>query len=202
MFYLHNDWEQCVVHRDIKAGNVLLDSGFNVKLGDFGLARLVDHELDPRTTCLAGTLGYMAPEYVISGKASSKSDVYSFGVVTLELVTGRRATDPRNDEMGLVEWVWDLYRRGEPLLAVDERLQMEFDEQQARCMVMVGLWCAHPDYTLRPSIRQAIQVLNFEAEIPDLPLQMPVPMYQVPSALPTESFAEPLISNSFSEAGR
>ncbi|XP_017979687.1 PREDICTED: L-type lectin-domain containing receptor kinase IX.1 [Theobroma cacao] len=202
MFYLHNDWEQCVVHRDIKAGNVLLDSGFNVKLGDFGLARLVDHELDPRTTCLAGTLGYMAPEYVISGKASSKSDVYSFGVVTLELVTGRRATDTRNDEMGLVEWVWDLYRRGEPLLAVDERLQMEFDEQQAKCMVMVGLWCAHADYTLRPSIRQAIKVLNFEAEMPDLPLQMPVPMYQVPSASPTESFAEPLISNSFSEAGR
>ncbi|KAK6269784.1 hypothetical protein POUND7_006889 [Theobroma cacao] len=198
MFYLHNDWEQCVVHRDIKAGNVLLDSGFNVKLGDFGLARLVDHELDPRTTCLAGTLGYMAPEYVISGKASSKSDVYSFGVVTLELVIGRRARDPRNDEMGLVEWVWDLYRRGEPLSAVDERLQMGFDEQQAKCMVMVGLWCAHPDYTLRPSIRQAIQVLNFEAEMPDLPLQMPIPMYQVPLASPTESFAEPLISNSFS----
>ncbi|XWS11178.1 hypothetical protein CRYUN_Cryun38cG0061500 [Craigia yunnanensis] len=202
MFYLHNDWEQCVVHRDIKTGNVMLDSSFNVKLGDFGLARLIDHELGPRTTRLAGTLGYMAPEYVISGKASSKSDVFSFGVVTLEIVTGKRATDPRKNEMGLVEWVWDLYGQEKPLAAVDERLQMEFDEKQAECMVMVGLWCAHPDYTSRPSIRQAIQVLNFESEIPDLPLQMPVPMYQVPPALPPESSAEPLISNSLFEIGR
>ncbi|XWS11177.1 hypothetical protein CRYUN_Cryun38cG0061400 [Craigia yunnanensis] len=202
MFYLHNDWEQCVVHRDIKTGNVMLDSSFNVKLGDFGLARLIDHELGPRTTRLAGTLGYMAPEYVISGKASSKSDVFSFGVVTLEIVTGKRATDPRKNEMGLVEWVWDLYGQEKPLAAVDERLQMEFDEKQAECMVMIGLWCAHPDYTSRPSIRQAIQVLNFESEIPDLPLQMPVPMYQVPPALPPESSAEPLISNSLFEIGR
>ncbi|XWS11181.1 hypothetical protein CRYUN_Cryun38cG0061800 [Craigia yunnanensis] len=202
MFYLHNDWEQCVVHRDIKTGNVMLDSSFNVKLGDFGLARLIDHELGPRTTRLAGTLGYMAPEYVISGKASSKSDVFSFGVVTLELVTGKRATDPRNNGMGLVEWVWDLYGQEKSLAAVDERLQIEFDEKQAKCMVMVGLWCAHPDHTSRPAIRLAIQVLNFEAEIPDLPLQMPVPMYQVPPALPPESSAEPLISNSLFETGR
>ncbi|XWS11182.1 hypothetical protein CRYUN_Cryun38cG0061900 [Craigia yunnanensis] len=202
MFYLHNDWEQCVVHRDIKTGSVMLDSSFNVKLGDFGLARLINHELGPRTTRLARTLGYMAPEYVISGKASSKSDVFSFGVVTLEIVTGKRATDPRNNEMGLVEWVWDLYGQEKSLAAVDEILQMEFDEKQAKCMVMVGLWCAHPDYTSRPLIRQAIQILNFEAEIPDLPLQMPVPMYQVPPALPPESSAEPLISNSLFETGR
>ncbi|XVF03968.1 hypothetical protein REPUB_Repub05bG0039700 [Reevesia pubescens] len=83
---------------------IMLDSIFNVKLGDFGLAWLMDHELDHRTTCLAGTLGYMAPEYVISGKASSKSDVFSFGVVTLEIVTGTRARDPRNNEMGLIKW--------------------------------------------------------------------------------------------------
>ncbi|XVF77609.1 hypothetical protein PTKIN_Ptkin14bG0059800 [Pterospermum kingtungense] len=202
LFYLHNDWEQCVVHRDIKTGNVLLDSNFNVKLGDFGLAQLMDHEIGPRTTSLAGTLGYMAPEYVISGKASSKSDVFSFGVVTLEIVTGTRARDPKHDEKGLIEWVWDLYGQDKPLDAVDERLHMEFDEQQAKCMVMVGLWCAHPDYTLRLSIRQAIQVLNFEAELPSLPLQMPVPMYHVPPALPPETLAEPFITNSFLETGR
>ncbi|XVF77619.1 hypothetical protein PTKIN_Ptkin14bG0060600 [Pterospermum kingtungense] len=203
LFYLHNDWEQCVVHRDIKTGNVLLDSNFNVKLGDFGLARLMDHEVGPRTTCLAGTLGYMAPEYVFSGKASSKSDVFSFGAVTLEIVTGKRARDPRNNEKGLIEWVWDLYGQGKPLAAVDERLQMKFDEQEAKCMVMVGLWCAHPDYTLRPSIRQAIQVLNLEAELPSLPSQMPVPMYRVPLALPPDqSLAETIISNSLLETGR
>ncbi|KAB1201375.1 L-type lectin-domain containing receptor kinase IX.1 [Morella rubra] len=77
-----------------KSSNVMLDSSFNVKLGDFGLARLMDHELGPQTTGLAGTLGYMAPEYISTGRASKESDVYSFGVVSLEIATGRRSTDP------------------------------------------------------------------------------------------------------------
>lgn len=105
LLYLHEEWEQCVVHRDIKPSNVMLDSSFNVKLGDFGLARLMDHELGPQTTGLAGTLGYMAPEYIATGRASKESDVYSYGVVALEIATGRKSTNPpENDSaMGLVE---------------------------------------------------------------------------------------------------
>ncbi|PIN02264.1 Serine/threonine protein kinase [Handroanthus impetiginosus] len=108
LLYLHEEWEQCVVHRDIKSSNVMLDSSFNVKLGDFGLARLMDHELGPQTTGLAGTLGYLAPEYVTTGRASKESDVYSFGVVALEIATGRKSADKRF-EKGLVAWVWDFY---------------------------------------------------------------------------------------------
>ncbi|XWS33411.1 hypothetical protein CRYUN_Cryun22dG0080300 [Craigia yunnanensis] len=160
----------CVVHRDIKASNVMLDFRYNVKLSDFGLARLMDHELGPQTTVLAGTLGYLAPEYISSGRPSTKSDIFSFGVVTLEIATGRRSIDSGDCEMGL----------------------MDFDVKQAKCMLTVGLWCAHPDHKLRPSIRQAIQVLNFEAAVP-------VPMYQVPS--PAKSSSEPLITNSFLEGG-
>ncbi|MFS7923289.1 putative protein kinase RLK-Pelle-L-LEC family [Helianthus anomalus] len=93
LLYLHEEWEQCVVHRDIKPSNIMLDSGINVKLGDFGLARFVEHELGTRTTVLAGTLGYMAPEYISTGKASKESDVYSFGVVPLEIACGRKAMD-------------------------------------------------------------------------------------------------------------
>ncbi|XP_058187122.1 L-type lectin-domain containing receptor kinase IX.1-like [Rhododendron vialii] len=184
LLYLHEEWEQCVVHRDIKSSNIMLDSGFNVKLGDFGLARLMDHELGPQTTGLAGTLGYLAPEYIRTGKASKEADVYSFGVVVLEIASGRKSILPTDEEseIGLVEWVWDLYGRGQILSAVDERLKSNFDLKEVECLMIVGLWCAYPDHSLRPSIRHAIQVLHFEAAMPHLPMKMPVPMYHVPGA--------------------
>ncbi|GAB4848827.1 L-type lectin-domain containing receptor kinase IX.1 [Ancistrocladus abbreviatus] len=126
LLYLHEEWEQCVVHRDIKSSNVMLDSSFNVKLGDFGLARLMDHELGAQTTGLAGTWGYMAPEYISTRKASKESDVYSFGVVALEIATGKKSVDTMSAdcEKGLVEWVWDLYGKGELLSLVDESRTM------------------------------------------------------------------------------
>ncbi|ESQ41004.1 hypothetical protein EUTSA_v10012947mg [Eutrema salsugineum] len=188
LLYLHEEWEQCVVHRDIKASNVMLDSNFNARLGDFGLARLMDHELGPQTTGLAGTFGYMAPEYISTGRASKESDVYSFGVVTLEIVTGRKSVDPRQGrvepETSLVEKVWDLYGKGQVITAVDEKLGIDngFDKKQAECLMVVGLWCAHPDRNSRPSIKQAIQVLNLEAPLPHLPSKMPVATYHVSSS--------------------
>jgi hypothetical protein len=200
LFYLHEEWEQCVVHRDIKSSNVMLDSSFNVKLGDFGLARLMDHELGPQTTGLAGTFGYMAPEYISTRRASKESDVYSFGVVSLEIASGRRSVDLMgpNSNLGLVEWIWNLYGRGDLLLAVDGKLQTNFDEKQVECLMIIGLWCAHPDPNLRPSIRQAIQVLKFEANFPNLPTQMPTSMYPVPIQ-PLVSSSEPLVTNSLQQ---
>ncbi|KAF2285324.1 hypothetical protein GH714_042366 [Hevea brasiliensis] len=182
LLYLHEEWEQCVVHRDIKSSNVMLDSNFNAKLGDFGLARLVDHELGSQTTVLAGTMGYLAPECVTTGKASKESDVYSFGVVALEITCGRRPVDTRQEpnKVRLVQWVWDLYGKGQLLEAVDIRLCKEFDERQLECLMIVGLWCCHPDSALRPPIRQVINVLNFEAPLPSLPAKLPVPMYCAP----------------------
>ncbi|KAF8406123.1 hypothetical protein HHK36_008203 [Tetracentron sinense] len=182
LFYLHEESEECVVHRDIKSSNVMLDSNFNTKLGDFGLARLMDHEHGPKTTALAGTLGYMAPEYISTGKASKESDVFSFGVVALEIACGRKSIEPRKEsQVSLVAWVWELYGRESLFDAADERLCVDYDMKQMEYLMIVGLWCAHPDYSLRPSIRQAIQVLNFEGPLPDLPTNMPVPMYHVPS---------------------
>ncbi|KAL4637807.1 hypothetical protein ACB092_03G103000 [Castanea dentata] len=165
--------------RDIKSSNIMLDSDFNAKLGDFGLARLVDHELGSQTTVLAGTLGYLAPECAITGKASKESDVYSFGVVSLEITCGRKPIQLQAEpsKVSLVEWVWDLYGKHQLLEAVDKRLSMEFDEKQRECLMVVGLWCCHPDPTIRPSIRQVINVLNFETPFPILSSKLPVPMY-------------------------
>ncbi|KAG4175808.1 hypothetical protein ERO13_A11G207700v2 [Gossypium hirsutum] len=202
LLYIHEEWEQCVVHRDIKPSNIMLDSNFNVKLGDFGLARLMDHELGPRTTGLAGTLGYMAPEYIKTGRASRASDVYSFGVVALEIATGRRPVDPieENSQIGLVEWVWHLYGSGNLLSSVDKRMNAEFDEKQMECLMIVGLWCAHPDSNLRPSIKQVIQVLDFDMGIPNLPSKMPIPTYHEHVA--SSSSREPILTNSSLEVGR
>ncbi|XP_041020630.1 L-type lectin-domain containing receptor kinase IX.1-like [Juglans microcarpa x Juglans regia] len=182
LLYLHEEWEQCVVHRDIKSSNIMLDAKFNAKLGDFGLARLVDHELGSQTTVLAGTMGYLAPECVTTGRASKESDVYSFGVVCLEIACGRKPVDPREEpsKVRLVEWVWNLYGKGQILEAVDKGLSMEFDEQQMERLMVVGLWCCHPDPIIRPSIKQVINVLNSEVPLPELPSKFPVPMYSLP----------------------
>ncbi|RWR74085.1 L-type lectin-domain-containing protein [Cinnamomum micranthum f. kanehirae] len=202
LLYLHEEWEQCVIHRDIKPGNVMLDSGFNAKLGDFGLARLMDHELSPRTTVLAGTFGYLAPEYISSGRASKESDVYSFGVVALEIASGRKSVAPSEEDsrMKLVDWVWNLYGNGRLLDAADERLGVEFDAKQMECLMIVGLWCAHPDHNLRPSIRQVILVLHFEAAMPNLPSNMPVASYTGSSSPPHSS--QPSITTSSIALGR
>ncbi|KAI9072015.1 hypothetical protein K1719_041289 [Acacia pycnantha] len=184
LLYLHEEWQLFVVHRDIKSSNIMLDSNFNAKLGDFGLARLVDHAKGSQTTALAGTMGYMAPECLITGRTSKESDVYSFGVVALEIACGRKPINPEalEEKINLVKWVWDLYGSGRVLKAIDSRLEGDFDHDQIKCLMIVGLWCAHPDQNHRPSIRQAIHVLNFEAPFPSLPSNYPILTY---SAYPT-----------------
>ncbi|KAK8617592.1 hypothetical protein V6N13_080502 [Hibiscus sabdariffa] len=182
LFYLHEEGDHCILHRDVKASNIMLDSGFNAKLGDFGLARLVDHAKGSQTTHLAGTMGYMAPECVLSGKASKEADVYSFGVVALEIACGRRSIEPTYEESraSLVAWVWDLFENRQLPGAADPKLSMDFNTKEMECLLMVGLWCVHPDPKSRPSIRQTIQVLNFEAPLPKLPSARPTPTYGVP----------------------
>ncbi|RDX66269.1 L-type lectin-domain containing receptor kinase IX.1, partial [Mucuna pruriens] len=183
LLYLQEEWEQCVIHRDIKSSNIMLDSSFKAKLGDFGLARLVDHEKGSQTTHIAGTRGYIAPEYFTSGKATKESDIYSFGVVLLEIASGRKPVELEAEEgqITVVEWVWKLYGLGRFLEVADPKLCGVFDEMQMERLVVVGLWCVHPDYSFRPSVRQVIQVLKFESPLPILPQMMPVPTYLPPT---------------------
>uniref|UniRef100_A0A0E0BV14 Protein kinase domain-containing protein n=1 Tax=Oryza glumipatula TaxID=40148 RepID=A0A0E0BV14_9ORYZ len=184
LLYLHEETtEQCVLHRDIKPSNVMLDASFDAKLGDFGLARLVGDGRRSRTTGAAGTLGYMDPACVSAFTASVESDVYSFGVLLLEVACGRRpavATD--GDVVHLAQWVWEWHGGGAILDAADARLDGEFDGQEMERVLAVGLWCAHPDRALRPSVRQAVGVLRFEAPLPALPARMPVATYTTPPA--------------------
>nr|GMD11143.1 L-type lectin-domain containing receptor kinase IX.1-like [Ipomoea batatas] len=185
--YLHEDWEQCVLHRDIKSSNVLLDSSFNARLGDFGLAWLVDHEQTPEKTYLGGTPGYVAPECHITFKTSKESDVFSFGVVALEIACGRKAilANKREDRKSLVDWVWDLYGTGRLLEAADPKLCGNFEEHEMERLMIIGLWCAHPDSNSRPKISLALHCLKFQVQLPILPEKMPKPVYSssLPNAL-------------------
>jgi serine/threonine protein kinase len=120
--YLHEEWIKVVLHRDIKSSNVMLDEEFSAYLVDFGLSRVIDHAKRDKTTVMAGTLGYMAPEIHFTGKATKQSDVYSFGVLVLEVVSGRRpinllVEDPDENHL-LVQTVWQAREAGNILRAV------------------------------------------------------------------------------------
>uniref|UniRef100_A0A8R7RBU5 Protein kinase domain-containing protein n=1 Tax=Triticum urartu TaxID=4572 RepID=A0A8R7RBU5_TRIUA len=197
LLYLHEEWEQCVLHRDIKPSNVILDESIGAKLGDFGLARLVDHAAGVQTmTTISGTPGYLDPECVSTGRASTESDVYNFGVVLLEVACGRRPmsitlTDQDKQNNGgvsrLVEWAWGLYGHRAILEAVDERLNSDYNTTEVERVMVVGLWCAHSDPSTRSSIGTAIGALQSNSKVhgacsqlPVLTSKMPVPMYAAP----------------------
>ncbi|KAM1133506.1 hypothetical protein ACFX19_043456 [Malus domestica] len=181
LHYLHEDVEQCVLHRDIKSANVLLDDEFSTKLGDFGIAKLMDPRFRTQTTGVVGTFGYMAPEYEKGGRASKESDMFSFGVVALELACGRRTFHDGELDVPLVSWVWQLYLAGNLLYAADERLDSNFDINEMECLLIVGLWCTNPDNKERPKAGQVMNVLQLEAPLPDLQHDMhdlPLPQLQ------------------------
>ncbi|KAJ7966299.1 putative Kinase [Quillaja saponaria] len=169
LHYLHEDAEQCVIHRDIKSANVLLDIDFSPKLGDFGIAKLVDPRLKTQTTGVVGTFGYLAPEYFNHGRATKESDMFSFGVVALEIACGRRTyLDSEGYHVPLAKWVSELYVAEEILNAADERLNMDFDESEMRCLLIVGLWCTNPIDKERPKAGPVMKVLQLEAPLPEL----------------------------------
>ncbi|XP_021277620.1 L-type lectin-domain containing receptor kinase IX.1-like [Herrania umbratica] len=176
LLYLHEDSGNPVVHRDVKPNNVMLDEDFNAHLGDFGLARLLQNDASV-TTMLAGTPGYLAPEVGFTGKSTPESDVYSFGMVVIEVVCGRRSKGIM-EENSLVDYVWNSYGQNELLECVDRRLEGQFDEEQVKRTLTVGLACLHPDSTQRPKIRKVVQIfLNSDEPLMDLPESRPSAVY-------------------------
>ncbi|KAF5191960.1 L-type lectin-domain containing receptor kinase VIII.1 [Thalictrum thalictroides] len=174
--YMHQECEQQVIHRDIKTSNIMLDGNYNPRLGDFGLARLMEHDKSPVSTLTAGTMGYLAPEYLQYGKATEKTDVFSYGVVLLEVACGRRPIEKESDSekmVNLVDWVWGLYSKDKLIEAADKRLKGEYDEEGMKKLLLVGLSCANPSSTERPSMRRVLQILNNEADVVHVPKTKP-----------------------------
>uniref|UniRef100_A0A0E0MNW5 non-specific serine/threonine protein kinase n=1 Tax=Oryza punctata TaxID=4537 RepID=A0A0E0MNW5_ORYPU len=179
LLYLHEEWEHVVLHRDVKASNVLLDGDMSGRLGDFGLAKLYEHGANPSTTRVVGTLGYLAPELTRTGKATTAADVFAFGALVLEVVAGRRPIEPRAaaEELVLAEWAWERYAAGEVEKVVDARLRGVFDVAEASAAVKVALWCSQPAPAMRPTMREVARYLDAgdAAEVPEPPPPPPPP---------------------------
>ena len=163
-----------MIHRDIKASNVLLDAELNGRLGDFGLARLYDHGKDPQTTHVVGTLGYLAPEHTRTGKATTSSDVYAFGAFLLEVACGRRPIergedrDYESEDVILVDFVYNCWNRGEILEAKDPNMETDFEVDELELVLKLGLLCSLSEPLARPSMRQVVRYLERDVDLPDL----------------------------------
>ncbi|KAM3307589.1 receptor-like kinase TMK3 [Capsicum chacoense] len=164
MEYLHNLAHQSFIHRDLKSSNILLDDDFRAKVSDFGLVKLAPDKERSVATRLAGTFGYLAPEYAVTGKVTTKIDVFSFGVVLMELVTGLTALDEHRSEETryLVEWFWQIKSNKENLLAsVDPALDVMEDIHKSICtMAELAGHCTARDPNHRPDMSHVVNVLG------------------------------------------
>jgi len=183
--YLHHECSKRVLHRDIKPSNIMLDSDFNARLGDFGLARMfkLGEKTHHSTKELAGTPGYMAPEIFHMGRTTAETDVYAFGVLALVVASGRTPWNQNNQDKkygtNVIDWVWGLHKSNMITNAIDPKLNRNFDEEQAQSMLVLGLACCHPNPYVRPSMRNALQVLMGEAAPPSVPFEKPAFMWPV-----------------------
>lgn len=173
LLYLHEEWEQVVLHRDVKASNVLLDSNLNGRLGDFGLARLHDHGSHSQTTRIVGTVGYFAPELTRTGKATTSADVFAFGVFMLETICGKRPLELQmlEEQMVLTEFVFQCWKRGNILEAVDPRMESIYITEDVELVLRLGMLCSHLLPELRPTMRQVVQYLNRGAILTNFTLE-------------------------------
>ncbi|KAB2601359.1 LRR receptor-like serine/threonine-protein kinase RFK1 [Pyrus ussuriensis x Pyrus communis] len=168
--FLHEESVLKIVHRDIKATNVLLDEDLNPKISDFGLAKLDEEEKTHISTRVAGTIGYMAPEYALWGHLTYKADVYSFGVVALEIISGKNNNNyiPNDIWVCLLDWACHLQQTGNLLELIDERLGSEVDQKEAEIMVKVALLCTNASASLRPSMSEVVSMLEGQIPVPDV----------------------------------
>ncbi|AES66260.2 putative protein kinase RLK-Pelle-DLSV family [Medicago truncatula] len=173
--FLHEEVRPPIIHRDIKASNILLDKDLTPKISDFGLAKLMPANATHVSTRVAGTLGYLAPEYAIGGRLTRKADIYSFGVLLVEIVSGRRNTNSRlpTEEQFILERTWELYERKELVGLIDTSLNGEFDAEQACKFLKIGLLCTQESPKRRPSMSSVVKMLTGEMEVDDSMMTKP-----------------------------
>ncbi|CAJ2669941.1 unnamed protein product [Trifolium pratense] len=204
LYYLHEQLETQIIHRDVKTSNVMLDSHYNAKLGDFGMARWLEHELEyefkynssnkktssridhfklGETSRIGGTIGYLPPESLQKlSNGTSKCDVFSFGIVVLEIVSGRRAIDLAysDDKIILLDWIRRLCDEGKLIEAADTRFQKDgsYNFSEMKHFIHIGLLCTLHDPNLRPNMKWIVEALSdLSFKLPSLPSFLSHPLY-------------------------
>ncbi|XP_018507681.1 cold-responsive protein kinase 1 isoform X1 [Pyrus x bretschneideri] len=198
--FLHEEAEQQIVHRDIKASNILLDANFRPKIGDFGLAKLFPDNVTHLSTRVAGTEGYLAPEYALLGQLTKKADVYSFGVLLLEIISGRSSSKVAFGEqlLVLVEWVWKLREEERLLELVDPELTA-YPEAEVMRFIKVALFCTQATAQQRPTMKQVVEMLSKEVHLNEKALTKPRPRMHATGKFGGTSSLEETSSSSHSE---
>ncbi|KAL5561614.1 hypothetical protein UlMin_031361 [Ulmus minor] len=169
--YLHYGAQPAIIHRDIKANNILLDEKFDAKVADFGLARFTEEGATHVSTRVAGTMGYVAPEYALYGQLTERSDVYSFGVVLLEILSGRKALLMNNDNQPtlVTDWAWSLVREGRALDVIEDSMPESGAPEVLEKYVLIALLCSHPQLYARPTMDQVVTMLETDLSVPTIP---------------------------------
>ncbi|KAL0737218.1 hypothetical protein Bca4012_013428 [Brassica carinata] len=163
LVYLHEQCNPKIIHRDVKAANILLDESFEAIVGDFGLAKLLDQRDSHVTTAVRGTIGHIAPEYLSTGQSSEKTDVFGFGILILELVTGHKMIDPVNGQIRkgmILSWVRTLKDEKRFAEMVDRDLKGQFEDLVLEEVVELALLCTQPNPSLRPRMSEVLKVLE------------------------------------------
>lgn len=163
LVYLHEQCNPKIIHRDVKAANILLDEGFEAVVGDFGLAKLLDQRESHVTTAVRGTVGHIAPEYLSTGQSSEKTDVFGFGILLLELITGQKALDAGNGQVQkgmILDWVRTLNEEKRLEVLVDRDLKGCFDAVELEKCVELALQCTQSSPNLRPKMSDVLKVLE------------------------------------------
>ncbi|KAI7754631.1 hypothetical protein M8C21_023910 [Ambrosia artemisiifolia] len=166
ILYLHRNATPHIIHRDIKASNVLLDAEFNAQVADFGFAKLIPDGATHVTTRVKGTLGYLAPEYAMLGKASESCDVYSFGILLLELASGRKPIEKLNaaTRRSITEWALPLACQRKFSEIADPKLNGDYSVEEMKRVILVGLVCARNQPEKRPTILEVVDLLKAESK--------------------------------------